>query len=145
MRVFVTIMTSVLMVTSYAVAADEFGARFGGQAPIALQDEAEGLQDIEPAAGDESGNEAAPSPEIIEEKSAEKPSADEATDREQDLEKEMGTDVDSTVQDLGDGQVQQHDSVGEGNVRTFYKSETDGRVMDNNDAVGVEVKVLEFE
>jgi hypothetical protein len=56
----------------------------------------------------------------------------------------MGTEVQSTTQDAGDGVTKQHDSVGDGKVRAFYKSEQDGRVMDSNDAAGVEVKVLDF-
>ena len=77
-------------------------------------------------------------PDVIE------PSAGEKTDLENELEEKMGTEVNSTTQDLGDGQTKQHDSVGEGAVRTFYKNEADSRVNDQEDAIGVEVKVLEF-
>ena len=45
---------AVLSVSSIpALAADEFGARFGEDAPVALDDSATGLEDIAPAAGDE--------------------------------------------------------------------------------------------
>ena len=53
----VLLLSSVLMLAcAPAYATDEFGARFGGNTPVALQDEvtdpaAEGLQGLEPAAG----------------------------------------------------------------------------------------------
>ena len=49
---------AVLSVSSIpALAADEFGARFGEDAPVALDDSATGLEDIAPAAGDEETDE----------------------------------------------------------------------------------------
>lgn len=136
--------------TGFAYAAnDEFGRRFDDRTPTALEEEVEGgsLQDIEPAAG-EAAESKEPSPESRDPIAPEPATAnpvDEAAEIEQELEDKMGTDVSTTTQDLGDGQLKQHDSVGEGNIRAFYRSEQDGRVMDNSDAAGVEVKVLEFD
>ena len=71
MRVFLTVFAFLLMAAP-AFAADEFGARFGGSTPTALQDEAadpmaEGLQALEPAAGDEepTAEDAAQDPEAL--------------------------------------------------------------------------------
>lgn len=116
---------AVLMAGSFVYAEDEFGERFHNENPAALKDktapvEAVKPEDIEPAAG-------------------------ENADIEGELEQKFDTEVTSTTTDKGDGQTEQHDSVGEGKIRAFYKSEQDGRVMDTEDAAGVEVKVIEFE
>jgi len=154
MKLFATFLTAILVLGAgkFVYAADEFGERFGSNAPTALREgateEETNLQGIEPAAGEETATEgSAPDPATAEDLTVaptkEEPAAGEAT-LEDDLEVKMGTEVQSTTQDLGDGQVKQHDSVGEGNVRAFYRSEQDGRVMDTDDAAGVEVKVIEF-
>jgi hypothetical protein len=138
-------------------AADDFGDRFGSAAPTAL-DEQPTVQDIEPAAGDEAEPAAPATPaNVIDitapQQDTTEPSVEPAVEpaiepeggakTDAELEAKMGTDVQSSTQELGE-QTQQHDSVGEGKVRAFYKTEQDGRIMDNNDAAGVEVKVLEF-
>lgn len=130
MRVFTAFIIGLFVfgAAGFVYAADEFGARFNADAPVALETEEDRLQNIEPAAGDATDEttpgDAAPSNE---------------------LEEKFGTEVTTTTRDSGDGQTEQHDSVGEGKIRAFYKSEQDGRVMDNSDAAGVEVEVLEFQ
>ncbi|MGB4107565.1 MAG: hypothetical protein WBK55_07195 [Alphaproteobacteria bacterium] len=116
---------AVLMAGSFVYAEDEFGERFSNEKPAALKDDAAPAEPVKP--------------EDIE------PAAGENTDIEGELEQKFDTDVTSTTTDKGDGQTEQHDSVGEGKIRAFYKSEQDGRVMDTDDAAGVEVKVIEFE
>jgi hypothetical protein len=145
MRFFAVFLTGLFVfgAASFVYAADEFGARFNADAPAALEsqeDEAAGLQDIEPAAGDSTDA----TTEAPADTSGETPA--ETTEAvESELEEKFDTEVSTTISDQGDGQIEQHDSVGDGKVRAFYKSETDSRVMDTNDAAGVEVKVLEFE
>ena len=133
---------AVLMAGSFVYAEDEFGERFHHENPAALKDKnapAEPVkpENIEPAAGEE--EEAAPA------NAAEPAAGNEAATVEGELEQKFDTEVTTSTTDQGDGQTEQHDSVGEGKIRAFYKSEQDGRVMDTEDAAGVEVKVIEFE
>ncbi len=133
---------AVLMAGSFVYAEDEFGERFHNENPAALKDKnapAEPVkpENIEPAAGEE--EEATPA-------TATEPAAgNEAGTVEGELEQKFDTEVTTSTTDQGDGQTEQHDSVGEGKVRAFYKSEQGDRVMDTEDAAGVEIKVLEFD
>lgn len=149
MRLFASFIMgmAVLMAGSFVYAEDEFGERFHNENPVALKDKNNPLEpvkpeNIEPAAGDE---EAAPAPAATAPAASTEPAAgDEAGTVEGELEQKFGTEVTTTTTEKGD-QTEQHDSVGEGKIRAFYKSEQDGRVMDTEDAAGVEVKVIEFE
>lgn len=116
---------AVLMAGSFVYAEDEFGERFHNENPAALKDKTAPPEPVKP--------------EDIE------PAAGENTDLEGELEQKFDTDVTTTTTEKGDGQTEQHDSVGEGKIRAFYTSEQGDRVMDTEDAAGVEVKVLEFD
>lgn len=116
--------------------ADEFGSMFRDQAPSALesasnQDDAE-IADIEPAAGEKEDGDQKRRQKTEEEL------------REKELEEKLGTSVESTIQDRGDGQIKEHDSIGDGNVRLFRQRNEDERINDDNDTIGIELKLLEF-
>lgn len=117
---FYHLLLAASFITAPAMAADEFGARFQGETPAALEEPITAPQDIEPAAGD--GQDAV----------------------ETELEEKFQTEVESTTYKSGDGQTKSHDSVGEGDVRLFYQNKKDERVMDDKDVIGVELKLLEF-
>jgi hypothetical protein len=145
---------AVLMAGSFVYAEDEFGERFHNENPVALRDKTAPTEpvnpaDIEPAAGDEeadtTGSKEPAASDEANTAATEPAAGNEAGTVEGELEQKFDTEVTSTTTDKGDGQTEQHDSVGEGKIRAFYKSEQDGRVMDTEDAAGVEVKVIEFE
>ncbi len=135
----------VLAVMSFSArAADDFGG-FGGAGfsnqghpafgDVMMNDDADldaaAVAGIEPAAGDSSQEDA----------QAEKQSG--AVQEE--LEKKFDTDVTHTVIDRGDGDTNTRDRVGEGEVGIFYDHNKDERLMDDDDSIGVEMKVLEFQ
>ncbi|MCB9988142.1 MAG: hypothetical protein H6868_02275 [Rhodospirillales bacterium] len=68
-----------------------------------------------------------------------------ASGEEEELEEVMGDEVTTTVIDHGDGDVSTRDRVGEGDVGIFYQNDRDDRIMDDDDAIGVEMKLLEFQ
>ncbi|MCE7886435.1 MAG: hypothetical protein DYH13_02900 [Alphaproteobacteria bacterium PRO2] len=141
---------AVLMAGSFVYAEDEFGERFHNENPVALKDKSAPAEpvkpeNIEPAAGEEEPDTTGTEPAASDKVGTEPAAGHEAGTIEGELEQKFGTEVTSTINDKGDGQTEQHDSVGEGKIRAFYKSEQDGRVMDTEDAAGVEVKVIEFE
>ncbi len=112
---------------------DDFGGdRFNRNSHSALSESpgrdldtlAESLSGIEPAAG-------SVSPE-------------EESRAGSELEGEYGTPVSHTVIDRGDHETIIRDRVGAGEVGIFYENKQDGRINDNHDAIGVELKVLEF-
>ncbi len=113
---------------------DDFGgARFRNNSHSALDSRpsddialaAKELNDIQPAAGST--------------KSATE------TESERELEKEFGAPVNSTVIDRGDSETLTRDSFGDGNVGVFYENNKDSRINDDQDAIGVEFRLLEFD
>lgn len=137
----------ILSVTPFAYAADDnFGNPFSNQTPGAFDDpDPESLAarlnsdsdmgDVDPAslnaimtaAGDEARQ------DNLSEQAAE----DVLTD-------EYGTDVTRTVIDRGDGETATRDRMGEGEIGVFYDHKRDERIMDSDDAIGVEIKLHEF-
>lgn len=131
------IVTGSILTGTHTNAADEFGAMFENSAPSALggpvsnTPTAEELQAIAPAAGD--GEKSAPKTEQqIREK------------EEEILTEEFGETVKREHLDSGDGRTKTRDKVGDGNVRVYYDHTKDERIMDEDDTIGVEVKLFEF-
>lgn len=145
-RLFSMALMAALMVMSApftsSQAADEFGPRFTNQAPAALQGpESDALiatQDSD-AAGNEL-NEIAPAAGNAVDGVT--PASDNVVGEE--IGKELGAPVAHTEVDRGAGDTSQHDSVGEGDVGVFYKNNSDDRIKDTDDAVGVEFRLMKF-
>lgn len=116
-------------VTPVETAADDFGGGgFPHNSHSALRGDpemsAEEASEIEPAAG---------------------PKASPASPSEKELEDEYGTDVNQTVIDRGDSEVKTRDRFGSDDVGLFYDHKRDERVNDEDDAIGVEFRLLEFD
>ena len=117
-----------------AAATDEFGKESFGQnshqalggEPRTMDDIARGVSEIEPAAG---------------------PAKTIQSETEKELEKEYGVDVEQTVIDRGDSETLTRDSFGDedDNVRLFREHKKDGRIQDDQDAIGIELRLLEFD
>jgi hypothetical protein len=107
-----------------------FGAYFSNEAPAALAEKnpAESLSEIEPASG-MVANEG-----MVEEKQA-----------ESELEKVYNTDINRTVIERDNGSQAAQDTIGDGNVGIFYDHSYDERLGDESDAIGVKLKIMEFE
>ncbi len=130
--VMIALLLFVCPVALHAAATDEFGpAGFGqnsheglGGETRTMDDVARGVSDIEPSAG---------------------PSKTIKTDTEKELEREYGVDVEQTIIDRGDSETLTRDRMGDGDVGLFYEHKKDGRVQDDQDAIGIELRLLEFD
>jgi hypothetical protein len=113
---------------------DDFGqVRFSNNSHSALSEatsgdmfsEAEALSDIEPAAGPVG--------------------PDEENQSAKELEEEYGAPATQTVIDRGDSETLTRDRFGDGEVGVFFENKKDSRINDEQDAIGIEFRLLEFD
>jgi len=138
------LMTSAAFIPA-AQAADEFGARFTGNTPVALQDttsadvnvaadaemSAEQLNEVAPAAGGTAAG-----------VDGVTPTSDNIVGQE--LGEQLGAPVSHTELDRS-GDQSQHNSIGDGDVGVFYQNNSNDRIKDTDDSVGIELRLLKFE
>ncbi len=65
--------------------------------------------------------------------------------QEVELKEKFDADLTRTTLDRADGDVSSRDRVGDGKVGVFYDHNSDDRIMDEDDAIGVELRLMEFE
>jgi hypothetical protein len=111
---------------------DDFGgARFATNSHSALRENSEkksaitSPQEIEPAAG--------------------AVGTKQESQAEQELEEKFDAKVDQTVIDRGDHEIMIRDRIGGGDVGIFYDNKKDNRINDQEDAIGVELRLMEFD
>lgn len=64
---------------------------------------------------------------------------------EVELEEKFDTEITRTQLDRAAGSTSSRDRIGEDKVGVFYDHNNDERIMDDDDTIGVEVRLLEFE
>lgn len=57
----------------------------------------------------------------------------------------LGKDIQLEIFDRGEDQTIEYERVGEEPVAVFYRRDSGGKIMDKEDAIGVEVRLFEFE
>lgn len=135
---YLTFLVTILAfaVCNNAMAESEFGQPFAKQAHNAFEDPSDDfmnnfdpaeLQNIEPAAG---------GPDIH--------NTDDITNAEQELEAKFDTEVTRTIQQGPSGEIETRDRVGDGPVGIFYDHGKNDRMSAEEDTIGIDMKLLEF-